>query len=178
MMSGMVRRRVRSLDDQVVGKANVNPILDTRSYMVEFPDGYDSAYTANLIAQNMYTQCNINGNQFLVFKAIIDHSYDEALKEDEKNFGPQQMTTNGWKLAVEWRDGSTSWENLADLKESFPIKVPEYVMASNLEKEPAFWWVTNILKRREKTMLASSTKYIKRTHHFGLEIPKTIKRVL
>ena len=56
MMSGTVKWRVLSLDDQVIGQANDNPILDTRSYMVEFPDGYESAYAANLIAQNMYTE--------------------------------------------------------------------------------------------------------------------------
>jgi len=52
-MSGTVKWRVLSLDDQVIGQANDNPILNTRSYMVEFLDGYESAYAANLIAQNM-----------------------------------------------------------------------------------------------------------------------------
>jgi len=84
-MSGTVRWRVRSSDDQVVGQANYNPILDTRSYVVEFPDGYELAYTANIIAQNMYTQCDIHGNQFLLFKVIIDHAFNEraALKREE-----------------------------------------------------------------------------------------------
>jgi len=40
------------------------------------------------------------------------------------------------------------------------------------------WWVTSVLQRRQKTIAASNTKYIKRTHHFGLEIPKTVKRAL
>jgi len=64
----------------------------------------------------MYTQWDIHGNQFLVRKAIVDHLYDEAtaLKEEEKIPDPQQKTTKGWKLAVEWGDGSTWWENLAD----------------------------------------------------------------
>ena len=39
IMSATVKRRVRSSDNQVMGQANNNPILDTRSYMVEFPDG-------------------------------------------------------------------------------------------------------------------------------------------
>ena len=171
MMSGTVRRRMRSPDGQVVGQANDNPILDTRSYMVEFPDGYESAYAANLIAQNMYTQCDINGNQFLIFKAIVDHS-------NESDPDLEQETTKSWKLAVEWKDGSTSWENLADLKESFPIEVAEYAVACNLEKEPEFRWVTNAMKMKEKTIAAANTKYIKRTHRFGLEIPKTVRRAL
>ena len=108
MMSATVKRRVRSFDNQVMGQANNNPILNTRSYMVEFPDGYESAYAANLIAQNMYTQSDINGNKFLVFKAIVDHTSEPR---EEKDPSYQQTTGKNWKLAVEWRDGSTSWES-------------------------------------------------------------------
>jgi hypothetical protein len=28
--------------------------------------------------------------------------------------------TKGWKLCVKWKDSTTSWEQLADLKESYP----------------------------------------------------------
>ena len=88
---------------------------------------------------------------FLVFKAIVDHSNGTSI-EDEKDPNHQQMTNKDWKLAVEWRDGSTSWESLADLKESFPIEVDEYAITCNLEKEPAFWCFTSILRRRERQL--------------------------
>jgi hypothetical protein len=39
--------------------------------------------------------------------------------------------TKGWHLCVEWKDGSMSWEHLADLKESNPVEVDEYVVAKN-----------------------------------------------
>jgi len=57
--------------------------------------------------------------------------------------------------------------------------VADYTTASNLCEEPAFsWWVKNVLKRSKKMIGAASTKYIKQTHCFGLEIPKTVKRAL
>ena len=180
MMSGTVKRRARTADGRVMGMANDNPILDTRKYIVEFPDGCESPYMANLIAENMITQCDANGNQCLLFKAIIDHKYEiETQVTERRGEDHQQDKTRGWTLAVEWKDGSTSWERLRDLKESFPIEVADYAIANNIHEEPAFsWWVKNVLRRRKKVIASTSTKYIKRTHRFGLEIPKTVKRAL
>ena len=88
-------------------------------------------------------------------------------------------TTKGWNLAVKWKDGLTSWEKLVDLKESFPVGVAEYAIASNLDKEPDFsWWSKSVIKRCKKTIAAANTKYIKLTQRFGLEIPKTVKQAL
>jgi len=110
--------------------------------------------------------------------SIIDHLHDEKVDlQGEDNH--QQRTTKGRALVVEWKDGSTSWEKLADLKESSPIEVADYATASNLCEKPAFsWWVKNVLTRCKKMIGAASMKYIKRTHRFGLEIPKTVKRAL
>ena len=58
---GTVKRR-KTNNGLVVGKANSNPILDTRTYDVEFPDGSHAEYSANIIAQNMYSQCDTEGN--------------------------------------------------------------------------------------------------------------------
>ena len=163
-----------------MGMANDNPILDTRKYIVEFPDGCETPYMANLIAENMITQCDANANQCLLFRAIIDHKYEEETqiieREEEKH---QQDKTRGWTLAVEWKDGSTSWERIRDLKESFPIEVADYAVANNIHVKPAFsWWVKNVLRRCKKMIGSTNAKYIKRTHRFGLEIPKTVKRAL
>jgi hypothetical protein len=45
-----VLRRKRELDGTVRGRANANPMLDTRNYEIEFPDGRSDEYTANVIA--------------------------------------------------------------------------------------------------------------------------------
>jgi hypothetical protein len=75
---------------------------------------------------------------------------------------------------VEWKDGTTSWERLADLKESNPIEVAEFAVAQGLHDEPAFlWWVPYTLKRRARILAAVNKCYHKRTHKFGIEVPKT-----
>jgi hypothetical protein len=43
-----------------------------------------------------------------------------------------RKTTKGWHSCVEWKDGTTSWERLADLKESNPVEVAEYAATKNL----------------------------------------------
>jgi hypothetical protein len=62
--SGNVLRRKRELDGTTRGRANANPMLDTRTYEIEFPDGRSDEYTTNLIAENMYAQCDIEGRQY------------------------------------------------------------------------------------------------------------------
>jgi hypothetical protein len=77
-------------------------------------------------------------------------------------------------LFVELKDGTTSWERLADLKESNPVDVAEYATTKNLHDEPAFsWWVPHILKKRHKIIAAVTKRYHKRTHKIGIQVPKT-----
>ncbi len=82
-------------------------------------------------------------------------------------------------MNILWRDGTTSWEHLQNLKESNPIQVAEYAVANKLVEEAAFaWWVPHVLQRRERIIGAINSRYHKHTHKFGIEIPKTVKRVL
>jgi hypothetical protein len=57
------KRKVDSYGN-AVGNSNSNPILDTRMYTVEFADGAKAEYSANVIAENMWAQCDIDGNQY------------------------------------------------------------------------------------------------------------------
>jgi hypothetical protein len=82
------------------------------------------------------------------------------------------ITTKGWHLCVEWIDGKTSWERLADLKEINPVKVPEYAVVNNLLDAPAFlWWGPHVLKKRSRIIADVKKRYHKRTHKFGIEVP-------
>jgi ribosomal protein L31E len=180
VMAGKVTRRKRELDGSLKGTAHSNPILDTRTYVVEFPDGQAAEYSANIIAENMYAQCDTEGNQYLLLKEIVDWKRDDTAtpKADmyvtrgaNKHF---RKTTKGWQLCVEWKDGTTSWERLADLKESNPVEVAEFAVAHGLQDEPAFiWWVPYTLKRRNRIIAAVNKRSLKRTHKFGIEVPRT-----
>ncbi len=51
-----------------------------------------------------------------------------------------RQTTKGWKLLVQWHDGSHQWIDLKILKESNPIHVAEYATARDIAEHPAFAW--------------------------------------
>jgi hypothetical protein len=85
-------------------------------------------------------------------------------------------------VCCQWKDGSTSWESLANLKESHPIETAEYAVTKGLDHEPAFnWWVPHVLKKCNQIIslvCRRTTRYLKRTHKCGIEIPKTVKEAL
>jgi hypothetical protein len=90
-----------------VGRSNTNPLLDTRTYYVEFPDGTETEYAANIIAESMYAQADLDGNQYLLLSKIIDHKSDgNAVHPDDSHFttptGRQKIrrTPKGWKICV------------------------------------------------------------------------------
>jgi hypothetical protein len=73
LVKGHVTARKRDRDGNPVGHANDNPILDTRSYIVDFDDGDQTELTANMIAESLYSQCDPEGNQYVLLEEIVDH---------------------------------------------------------------------------------------------------------
>ena len=87
--------------------------------------------------------------------------------------------TQGWYPCIEWKDGTTSWENLSNLKESYPVELAEYAVTQGINHQPAFcWWVPHTLRKRDQIIAAVNKHYHKRTHKFGIEVPKTVKHAL
>jgi hypothetical protein len=93
-----------------------------------------------------------------------------------------KCSTIGWQVCCQWKDGSTSWEALANLKESHPLETAEYAVTQGIDHEPAFnWWVPHVLKKRDRIIslvCKRTTRYLGRTHKFGIEVPKTVKEAL
>jgi hypothetical protein len=185
LKTGKVKSRKREADGTLKGTSHLNTMFDTRAYIVEFPDGAEAEYTANLIAENMYAQCNPDGEQFLLLGAITDHKKDGHAVDKADAFisingrRKRKKTTKGWKLCSEWRDGTTSWETLASLKESYPVQVAEYAIAVGISEEPAFaWWVPHVLNKRDRIIAKVKSRYHKITHKFGFEVPKTVEQAL
>jgi hypothetical protein len=186
MLRAKVTGRKRNLNGDPVGIANSNPILDTREYEVEFPDGSTEIYMANTIAENMYAQVDDEGHEFLFMQEIADHKKDGSAVSRDDMFvrsanGQQRMrlTTKGWKLMVRWKDGTSSWEPLRNLKESNPVEVAEYAVANKISEEPAFaWWVKSVLRKRDRILAKVKSRYWSRTHKFGIQMPKTVAEAL
>jgi hypothetical protein len=56
------------------------------------------------------------------------------------------------------------------------VEVGEYAINKEIDGEPAFdWWVPYVLKRRDRIISAVNKRYHKRTHKYGIEIPKSIQ---
>ena len=185
LQTAKVKARKKDHDGEPIGRSHTNPMFDTRCYIVEFADGIEKEYTANLIAENMYSQCNPDGEQYLILLGITDHrKTDKAVEKADAHIYKggrryPRKTTKGWQLCVSWKDGTTTWESLASLKESNPIQVAEYAIAMGIDAEPAFhWWVPYTLKTRNRLIARVNTRYHKRTHKFGFEVPKTVERAL
>jgi hypothetical protein len=156
-----VKRRKLDNFGNAIGKANLNPILDTRLYALEFANGIEAECSANVIAENMWAQCDIDGNQCQLLEATIDHESDKHAVQRADGYvvvnGRKHMrkSTKGWELCIQWKDGSTSWERLANVKESNPIEVAAHSVARGIESEPAFaWWVEFTLKKRDRIISA------------------------
>jgi hypothetical protein len=155
-------------------------MLDTRTYLIEFPDGLSDEYTANMIAENMYAQCDIESRQYNLMEGIVDRKTDGHSVEPADMYIKHgsnkklRKTTKGWNLCVEWKDGTASWERLEDLKESNHVEVSQYASAKSLLYYPDFvWWAPHVLKKRSR-IIASVTKcYHKWTHNFGIEVTKS-----
>jgi hypothetical protein len=186
MAQGKVTKRARDNTGNPVGRANDNPILDTREYIVEFDDGTEADLSANVIAQNMYAQCDPDGNCYVLFDSIVDWrrsttalDYDDqiARKADGRTF--MRRSTAGWQLCIQWKDGTTSWEKLSALKESHPTEAAEYACAQGLEREPAFnWWVPHVLKKRQliiSKVKARAARYLKKNEKYGIKLPRNMK---
>ena len=88
----------------------------------------------------------------------------------------RQETTKGWELLIEWKAGSTNWVSLKDIKESYPVQVTEFALATHISMEPAFaWWVPFVLKKRNRILAKVKSKYWLRAHKFGIRIPKSVE---
>jgi hypothetical protein len=157
-----------------------NPILDTREYDVPFPNGSTNCYTANMIAESLYSPVDADGRKFILMKEIVDHRsdglavpVDDAYYVDSNGRTTRRMTTNGWKLLIEWKDGTTDWLPLKDLEESYPVQVAEYAVTNKIMGQPVFtWWVLYVFRKRERIIQKVKTRYWKCTHKYGVELPK------
>ena len=73
---------------------------------------------------------------------IVDHEKkDNALQEEDAydsiKTGPRtKRMTKGWRLLVEWKDGSSTWVPLTDMKDAYPVHVADDAVTSqwNIER--------------------------------------------
>ena len=178
-----VTKRIRDNNGMPVGVANVNPYLDTRIYEVEFIDGHKASLAANTIAECMWSQIDEEGNRHVLFDSIIDHRTNgrEIKKKDafiiSPNGGKRRIeTTKGHEILLQWKDGSTTWEAMKDIKECYSVQLAEYAIQNNIQNDPAYaWWVPHVIKKRERIISKVKSNYWTRRSKYGFTIPRDAK---
>ncbi len=136
----------------------------------------------------MYAQCDPNGNEYVLLDELIDvKRTDDALTLDQQKITVhgttrQRNSTKGWFICCKWKDGSTSWEKLSDLKESHPVQVAEFAIQMGIALELGFnWWVFCVLKKRDAIILLvkqCQVKYLKKTHKYSHPLLKLVDNAL
>ena len=123
--------RKRNHDGNFVGRKHKNPILDSRIFIVEFPDGEQREVSYNVLSEHLFSQVDEEGNQYRLFKCIVNHCKTQRAVDKADQFRVingkkyKKKTTAGWDLEVEWKDNSTSWLPLKEVKETNAVEVAE-----------------------------------------------------
>ena len=178
-----VTKQLKDANCIPIRMADQNPLLDTCMYEVEFADGGKASLAANYIAENLFAQVDDEGNRQVLMNEIIDYrtngtelKQQDAFITTKTGTKCRRETTKGWELLVEWKDSSTNWVSLKDIKESYLVEVAEFALATHISMEPAFaWWVPFVLKKRNRILAQVMSKYWLRTHKFGICIPKSVE---
>ena len=178
-----VKRRSVDNEGKPLGIPSNNPLTDSRKYDVEFLDGRIQTMSANVIAENLLAQVDDDGHRHLLLDEILDHrTTAEAIPKSkgtytsQSGFERKKLTTRGWEICVQWKDASTDWIKLKDLKDAYPVPLADYAVANDIQSEPAFaWWVPHTLKKRTAIISKVKSKYWARTHKYGIRVPKSVK---
>jgi len=181
-----VTKRLRDHRGNPIGTAHSNPILDSRMYEVEFADGHKQAMSANLIAENMFASVDEEGHRHLLLDSIIGFRKTgdavekiDAFVTSSNGTRRRRETTKGYQINIQWKDGSTTWSKLKDVKDSYPVELAEFAIENGIADEPAFaWWVPYTLKKKARIVSKIKSKYWQRTHKFGIRVPKSVKEAL
>ena len=181
-----VTKRARDNEGKPVGKQHANSLLDSHEYECLLEDGTLYRDNANVIAENIFAQCDNEGRMHAVLQEITDHKKDRRAihtsnghKLTRKGIRIPKATSKGWKLLCQWKDGSSNWIDLRHLKDSNPIEVAEYAVANRLQDEPAFkWWVPETLRTRNRIIGKVKSRYWKTSHKYGIRLPRSVQEAL
>ena len=71
-----MKKRLKYANRRPISVDNEKPTLDLKMYEVEYCEGYVAEMAANVIAQNLFTQVDQDGNIFVLIESIINTRTD------------------------------------------------------------------------------------------------------
>ena len=180
------RRKIDPTTKMLIGTHSENPILDSRMYEVELPDGTYGDYSANVLIENIMASVDDNGQTSMLLDDIIGHRFNsDCIAEDDGWYTTPQgarrrvITTRGCDLNILWRDGTSSWIPLKDMKEANPLEVAEYATLHGLGNHPVFaWWVPHTMKKSKVIIKQVSHRLAKKQFKFGIKVPNSVDEAL
>ena len=95
----------------------------------------------------MFSQVDDNSYRYQLIDHIISHRNDniamrcgdECIVVNNGNKS-RKYTTKGQYFEVRWKDGTTSWVPLKEIKENHPIETEKYTNFAVIIHEPALAW--------------------------------------
>ena len=182
-----VKNRKRDANGNLIGQRNDNPILDSRIFVVEFPDGRVDELSTNKIAESLYSDIDEEGHNTGIMQEIVDHRCTKEAVSKENGYvisangnKTPVITTKGWDIRIRWSDNSYDWIPLYQVKDANPIKLAEYAISHGIQNEPAFnWWVRQILRKRDRIISKMKSRRLRKPRmKFGIKIPRNVKEAL
>ena len=151
--------------------------------IIQYHDGHKASLTANTIAKNLFSQVDEEGNRHVLLDCIIDHCtngtelpIDETYFTSKNGGSCKRQTTKGWEVLLQWKDGSTTWEPLKYMKESYLVQVSEYAIKIGISILPVFdWWIPFVIKKKNWIIAKIKSQHWIRIHKFVIQIPKSVE---
>ena len=83
---------------------------------------------ANAIASKLLAQVDQDGQRFVIFDEIIDWQtygsqtkFEDACIHISNGNKRRRETTKGWEVCIQWKDGSSTWNQVKAVKEAYPV---------------------------------------------------------
>jgi type V secretory pathway adhesin AidA len=66
LIQGTITKCAKGNDGNLIGRRNDNIYLDTQRYEIELSNGTTEEYNANVIAENLFSQVDLEGHQYVL----------------------------------------------------------------------------------------------------------------
>ena len=164
---GHVVTQNRDAEGNAMGRAHSNSILDTRLYY-KIPWG--QCYQMNYQCHGRINLCPVWCRREWVF---VYGLANRPLEEQEGNIPckPENLLTwqrvtwkltTGWKICCLWKNGSTLWEKLSNVKESYLVQTDEFAIKQVIDHECAFnSWDKHMLKKWDRIVASVRKRQVR-----------------